>query len=309
MRFFHRSAFCSLIFFFVAKSAAAFSLSPAIQELAIRPGSAATSLITITNDTAVEKTFYLMVQKFLPEGENGGQSFLPLEDTSGLPSWIFFDRASFALKPAESRQIRFTVRVPATASSGGYYAAIFFSDQPPLPSARGLIAHGARTGELLLVTVPGSLVSDLRVAEFRTLPPVARGAFPSGFSFLLENDGNAHVLPQGFIEVKNMLGQIRSSLAFNEKNGRVLPNSRRRFDVLWHATGGGFFENLKNEWADFGLGLYIASPVMQTPPLKGTVPVARFFVFPWRLGSLALGVLVTFYFASRFFRRRRLVSY
>ncbi|MDP3793359.1 MAG: hypothetical protein Q8R07_01255, partial [Candidatus Uhrbacteria bacterium] len=78
---------CCFVFLF-ASPAHAFSVHPALFDIAIDPGQIHRGMIEVTNDDVVDQTYDLSIQKFLPQGESGQQEFLSLQDISGLPSWM-----------------------------------------------------------------------------------------------------------------------------------------------------------------------------------------------------------------------------
>lgn len=231
------------------------------------PGRVFTSSIHITNDETEKKEYFITIQKFLPSGEAGQQNYLPLWDTSGLPSWTYVAKSSIVLLPGEEREVPFSIRIPQTASPGGYYAAIFFSSQPPVQGEQGRVVTSERTGSLLLITVEGELVHRWNVDAFSLRNGSPIRSLPIVFETMVKNTGNTHEIPQGTITIKNYFGSVVEKLAMNPEGNRVLPNSARRYEARWQhgpsAPVDGFFAKALQQARQFAIGRYTATLEIQ----------------------------------------------
>lgn len=292
---------------FLSNPVSAFTLRPGIFDISVQPGETHTGTIFVVNDENAEQTYYITTQKFFAKGESGQQEFLPLSDTKGLPSWIYFFEPFFILKPGEAREIPFRVRVPLDAAAGGYYAAIFFSTQPPLQKPQGKIVAGARTGSLVLLTVPGALVQKIALNQF-TLDDASVSHLPVAFQTTMENQGNVHVKPQGTITIKNYFGSKVARLPLNPNESHVLPESRRQFMVIWQPQptrpGSGFWHEAREEWRNFALGRYQATlevPGGSQQPMQ--TASLTFFVWPWHLLICIVGFLILLVILARLYRK------
>lgn len=290
-----------------ARPTHAFTLAPSILEMSVNPGATYTGSMAIGNDEDAERTYYLSIQKFIPKGDSGQQDFLSADDTSGLPSWLFLDRPSVTLKPGATRQLPLSIRVPVNAKAGGYYAAIFFSTQPPTRATN--IQTASRTGVLIFLTVKGAVISRLKVVEMALASPASLSHLPVSFRTIVENDGNVHLTPAGTIVVKNFLGNTVAKLAMNQVDGRVLPSSSRRYDILWQDSvpkdGSGFWHELREEWRNFGIGTYTATLTLNGPgaPLVSP-PSVSFSIWPWRLMLLFVFGLLALLILAKLYRRK-----
>lgn len=282
----------------------AFSLRPAIIELAADPGKEIHGVIEVANDEREAKDFYVTVQRFLPADHEGRQQFLPVEERIGLPSWIEIP-ATVRLRSGESKRVPFTVRVPQEAAPGGYYAAIFFAAQ----EGNGVenIAVGSRTGSLLLFTVQGDAVADIHVASLE--PRISRSFWwPSHFEIRLKNEGTIHSMPRGFVMIRNLFGQVSHLIPMNTDGARVLPQSTRTIRASWDqgVVASGFWSRLKQEVKLFGLGYYRAEVVLSDDTTVSGSSTS-FVIWPWRLGLVvALGLLVLLYLVRHLRQRSRL---
>ncbi len=277
----------------------AFTMSPTMLDVLVQPGASASAYVTIGNDEREPATYYLSVQKFVPNGDQGQQEFLPPTEKSGLPSWVQLDRVSVTLRPGEIRRVPFEVKVPAGTQPGGYYGVLFFSNVPPGSNADQSIVAGSRAGMLLFVTVKGAIIEESELQTFE-VDHMWTNRLPVLFTSVLQNKGNAFLIPQGSVTVKNLFGQTVAQLPFNPEYKRVLPNSGRRYTQAWAKrtpeNGGGFWYELSEEWKNFAFGRYRAE-LRIVGQSAGTMHRAEtvIYVFPWRLMLVAgfLTVLIS----------------
>lgn len=305
--FARRWFFLLLCVFLFAKPAAAFHLSPALWDFSSVPGKTMSGTIRVANDEDARKTYFISIQKFLPKGESGQQDFLPLWDTTGLPSWIFVAQSSLELQAGESRDVPFVIKVPKNASPGGYYAAIFFSSEPPVAGPQGKVVTSERTGSLILLTVEGELVHRTTVRDFSLTNRSPFRSLPVGFQTMIENSGNVHELPLGTITIKNYFGSIVARLPLNPEGGRVLPGSARRYVSIWqngqtHPTSG-FFSTAAEELRQFAIGRYTATLTINGQEEGNVLLTATFSVWPKELLICTLGIIILLVILLRLYRR------
>jgi hypothetical protein len=115
------------------------------------------------------------------------------------------------------------------------------------------------------------------------------------------------------VSFKDLLYITEAKISGNPVEGNVLPNSVRRFEVVWQGRGGpippknrgGFFSQAGYEWNNFAFGRYSAK-LKLAYGTKGEVATASyaFWVFPWQLLLLLLVILVILFFLVRFIIRR-----
>jgi len=283
----------SVLFPFVG--AHALTVQPATVEIQTDPGQGDVKNLKLTNDSGQTETYFVTIQKFVPNGTNGQQDFLPLSDTKGLPEWIYVDKPQITLRAGESSNLQVSLRVPPSVAPGGYYAAVFLSKAP---SATEPIAMLPRVGVLFFVRINGNIQEHLTLDSVN----VDRANYeflPVGFRVSVTNDGMVHETPVGTISIKNIFGQQVALLPVNPDApdaGRVLPASTRIYQSAW--TKGdthpvrGFFDGLQQELSHFAIGPYVATVTFSGPLFGGDVArQVRFSVWPWR-SLIAFGVLL-----------------
>lgn len=283
-------------------------LSPVIIDHYVQPGKAVTGKISITNDRDVPVVYYVTVQRFMAEGEEGDQKYLPETDIAGLPSWFTFSEKNFVVQPKKTKDIVYTVSAPLNAEPGGHYATVFFSTSPEAQGKASGVGVTAKTGAVFLVRIAGEVKEKANIESFT----VNQGIFshlPAMMSLRIRNTGNVHFRPTGTLTVRNMWGGIVAKVQANPRNGAVLPNSIRRLDTWWAKSDqiaqGGFIEQLKNEWRNFAFGRYSATVDVKYGSLN--VPLEPrsvvFWVFPWRLTLIFVLCLGIIYMLLRLYNK------
>ncbi|QQR60423.1 hypothetical protein IPH19_03340 [Candidatus Uhrbacteria bacterium] len=290
----------------IGTSVQAISVSPAIIDVGADAGKQVDFSILVTNEEAETLSFALTIQKFIPQGDGGGTQFLPQEDTSGLPDWLYLEAPTLTLRAGESRRMPVSLRVPNDATPGGHYAAIFLT-QTSLDTAAGQnVSAIPRIGVLVFATVNGTMVERLALRNART-EQVNGSHLPVRFIADVENQGNIHVQPEVKIDITNMFGQTVATIDGNSVDARVLPGSKRIFASEWSKSdvkiGTGFWDELKQEWENGAIGWYEAR--VQVSSRAGSAGESRigFQVWPWRSLSIGAGLLVLVGFVLWMIRR------
>jgi len=275
------------------------------------PGERLTGTVELINQDAEARSYFVSIQKFIPKGDHGQQEFLSPSDTSGLPSWIGIAKQKITLAAEETGKIPFEINIPVDATPGGYYAAIFFTEAPAISAVSSTFA--SRTGSLILLSVNGQTNKQAIVTNFTLDKPATFAHLPANFEISVENKGNVHLSPTGTIDIINLFGRTVARPAFNIENGRVLPNSLRRYQARWQKaaplSNGGFWQELGEEWRNFAFGKYKAQLKIQDPDVRIGVPASiTFYVLPWRIMASAIGALVVaiavILFAVRLLRKK-----
>lgn len=282
--------------------AQALTVSPARLEINVDPGMNSQNEFTLINEQNEDQTFYTSVENFEAQGESGTPNFIPGKD--GLASWVQV-APSVTIKKGEKIKVPFTISVPNDADAGGHFAAIFLSTIPPSTKA-GEVAVGAKVGMLMLVRVSGDIKEDGGIRSFL----LKNGghfatSLPIDFVYRFNNNGNDRAKPVGTIDIRNMIGIKTESLDANNREGNVLPNSIRRFEVRWGSedappASAPFFSHVKYEMSNFALGLYFANLNLSFGLTSKTSSSLYFVVFPWHLILVILVILLVVFLIMSF---------
>ncbi|MCA9352985.1 hypothetical protein KC901_02280 [Patescibacteria group bacterium] len=290
------------------QSASALTASPAKLEIAGDPGTTLTGTIELYNEKLRNQTVYTSFENFESNDDTGTPRFVGADD--GLATWMNAP-ASISLSAQERTEVTYTISIPASAEPGGYFAALFFGNQPPQPNG-SVITLGGRLGVLVLLRVNGDVPESGGILDFASSdqkkfyinPPIE-------FTYRFSNTGGDRVVPKGAIELRNTFGFVRDSLDANPKDGSVLPNTARKFTNMWEQRGEtpqGFFATARSQWHQFHFGWYTAHLRLYWGQ-SGQESVAdySFFIFPWQILLLSLIVLLLVWmilkFAGRAYKR------
>lgn len=222
-------------------SAEGVTISPPLLELEVDRGEEVTKTITVTNPLNKRITIYPVAYDFKASGETGEPTFmLPGEDNNSksysLAEWITFSKNVLVLESNEVEKFSYKINVPENGEPGGHYGVVFFKSNPPeLEKDANQVAITSMVGSLVLVKVPGAIVEKGIIESF-TGPRYTMKA-PVNFVTRISNIGNIHFMPRGDIKIVNSITGESFFAKFNETDGRVLPNSTRKYETNWDKKG------------------------------------------------------------------------
>ncbi len=291
-------------------SAAALTISPTKIEVASDPGQTVMGEIELYNEQSDTKTFYTTFENFEPRGETGAPYFVG--GGTGLASWLGA-QGSVDIAPGDRITMPYSITIPADAAPGGYFAAIFFGNQPGMTETGSAeVSVGGKVGTLVLLRVNGAVSESGGVLDFSTTDFLTAGV-PVTFEYRFNNTGGDRVVPRGEVQVKNMFGMDVATINANASEGSVLPNSIRKISVAYGptlpepkegATKLSFFDLAKHQFSNFHLGLYSASLTLSWGETNQTSEtVTRFLIIPWQLLTLVGIALVVLHFLFRQYNR------
>lgn len=290
-KFFFGISLAALIFGLAPMSVSALTVSPPVIEFDARQGDSIVDVIKLYNETDEVKTLTGTVQSFKALNETGAPSFLSVLESTDLATWLKLDETTITLAPDERKDILFNINVPEDAEPGGHFAGILWSTGDAPETGGTGVGITVKTGTLVLVRVAGEVNETGRVASF-TADRQSYNYLPVNFAVRFENFGNVHLKPAGVIEVKNLIGSKVASLPVNEDLSNVLPDSIRKFDLVWQNTEvpAGASEWQK-ERENFAWGKYTATLILNYG-VDGQVTTASlvFWVFPWRVTLFYIAV-------------------
>jgi hypothetical protein len=141
--------------------------------------------------------------------------------------WIELSAVEFTIPEGKSEELRFTVTIPESKTSGGYWSVIFFESIPePTEETSGLsIQVAGRVGTIIYLTVGNDITRSGTISDFT----IDRGEDGNLIArTMIENLGNVPIRVSGTIKVK---GDTIDSL-FGElkiQGSVVLPETNREF--------------------------------------------------------------------------------
>ncbi len=284
------------------------TVSPAKIEITGDPGQTIQGDIELFNEQEEGKTFYVSYENFESRGDSGAPYFIGAQD--GLATWIS-SLSEVTLVSGERKQVSYTISIPASAKPGGYFSAIFFGSQPVQDNDGGEVTIGSKIGVLLLLKVSGEVEESAGLVDFG----IKNGqrffsTLPVTFQYGFTNTGGDRLVPRGEIKIKNTFQLTSATLLANDREGSVLPNSTRRFEVLWgkersNLEDKDFFETAFSQLTNFHFGWYRATMhIAWGASSQSTQATYNFFVIPWQLLSVLAVLLAIAWCVFKLWARR-----
>ena len=197
----------------------------------LEPGESYDGSITIVNPADATENFSYKVS-LLPYGVVGRDYTADLttdSDHTAIAKWITVEEPTGEVKPNESKEIKFTIKVPKDAPAGGQYAAIAVSSNNEASSTQGVAVQNVfELASLVYAQVAGETKHEGKSLEnnipgFVTSTPVTIGA-------LITNGGNVHEDATFVITVSDFFtGRVILPTEENdgEYNEIIMPDSER----------------------------------------------------------------------------------
>ncbi|MFC1687059.1 hypothetical protein ACFL0L_00580 [Patescibacteria group bacterium] len=216
---------------------AALTLTPTFREVNLTPGQKSVVTVEIENEgnEAVELT--TEVAPFTAKGETGEPEFNFDVPVAGAVSWVEVEEGPFSVAAGATKEIDVVFNTPSTATPGGYYIALFFT-QTKEAEEDGDVTIESKLGTLFLITAEGSYSEAGNVSTFSATGESMTGDSPVTFSVKFQNTGDIHLKPVGTIAITDLLGNEVETITVNSEKGAVLPDSIREFEAeSWTPTG------------------------------------------------------------------------
>lgn len=270
-----------------------FVLEPAKTEVFLKPGEKTTKTLSIVNRTDREQVFTVEVEDFTGSKDPNQVVVLLGNDRSpySLKDYIKPEVNSFKLKSKQRAVLSVTISIPADAEPGGHYGSVLVSSAPS-GSEEEAADNKARTvsriGALYFVRVAGKVNEDGKLTDFKLAKnKVLYEQPPVDFELMFENNSSVHLTPNGYIEIKNMLGRTVDKI--DVPPFFSLPDSLRGSQVSW---GNGF-----------AFGRYVATAHInrgyrENPDVTDVQKIA-FWILPWKVVVGLLVVVVLAFFIIR----------
>jgi hypothetical protein len=277
-----------------AATAQSFQISPPTSNYAASPGSNVKGVIKVTNLTDTTLTLGVGKENFAAKGEEGEVELVDAADPLySLSPWFVLGASSMEVPARATREVPYTIAVPAGAEPGGRYGSIIFSSAAPkLPSGVSGASVQQTLAALVFLRINGQAKENLDVASFAS----DKGFYeygPVNLTARLKNTGTVHEKATGTITIYNMFGLKVDTIKLDEHF--VIPGAVRR---------------LHNEWASKGahkflLGTYHADLAAAYGDGRTISATTSFTIVPWRVLGFALLVII-FVFVVFWRGRKRL---
>jgi len=288
---------------FGVRSAQALTLVPPSLEYSTVRGQTVEGKIKLLNNENRSLVLTSSTSNFGAKDETGEPDFKFDAPSADLASWIKINSGQLTLEPGETKEVPFTITVPADAEPGGHYAGIFFASGGAA-SGGGQIGVQSKLGALVIMTVAGNIREQAAVSSVTLDDSTIINRPPVQFNIRIQNTGNVHIKPKGKVTVLNMFGgEVETLTIPQDKN--VLPGQTRLFEVTWVKKSlagpkGNFFQEVGAEFSNFALGTYTANvEATYGQNDKTMIGKVKFTIIPWRaITVLVLGIALLIFLST-----------
>ena len=183
-----------------------FTLMPMSQSINLKPGETYEGSITVVNPTDAKSDFAYKVS-VTPYGVSGEDYTAILDpqyitERTSMSKWIKIEEPTGKVKPNESKEVKFTIKVPENAAGGGQYATIAVtSDQEASGSDGVAVQNVFEMASIIYATIDGEIIHEGSILE-NNVPQFVTSA-PITLSARIENKGNVHETATFTIEVSD----------------------------------------------------------------------------------------------------------
>lgn len=250
-----------------------------VDQLVLTPGQVSNFSLKIRNNGNSTVTIVSRAEDFVI-----GQDYktpVPVESSEednrwAMASWITVTPATQTIQPNTTAAVQIKVNVPADALAGGHYVMITHQPAQSGMAAENTTSINQRVGTLIYGIVPGefteqAFIRNLTVPNFSDIGPVS-------YSFLVDNDSEAHIHPRLSARIYNIWGKEVNAQEI--ESGNIFPKTSRDFIGQWDRI--------------WGVGRYKLEITMLYG-LNSTTTVAStyFWLFPLWLFLAGVVVLIT----------------
>jgi P pilus assembly chaperone PapD len=188
-----------------ARAEMSFMVSPLRVEHQVKAGANETNVIQVAN-TGSEPTRVAVHMEDWTMDRKGDVRFSPAGgDPASCMGWIQLNPVDFRLDPGQTRQVRYSLTVPADAGEGGYRAAIILEGMPRQEEGPAKKRMGLR-GRIVVMAYATIGNPEIK-AEFQDFQVTALNKGVS-FKLTFANQGNVHFrIKKSWIVVKNTKGE------------------------------------------------------------------------------------------------------
>jgi hypothetical protein len=279
-----------------AATTQSFQISPPTSNFAADKGTNVKGVIKVTNLTDAPIALKVGKENFAAKGEEGEVELVDAADPLySLAPWFNLSVTAVDLPARATKEVPYTIAVPANAEPGGRYGSIVFSSIPPkLPSGVSGASVQQTLAALVFLRINGAAREQLAVASF-----VADKSFaeygPVSLTTRLKNTGTVHEKAIGTITIYNMFGVKVDTIKLDEHF--VIPGAIRKLHNTWAPKG----------YNKFLFGTYRAELAAHYGDGKTLNGTTSFTVIPWKMLAGAIIVLV-FVFVVFWRGRKRLAK-
>ena len=282
--------------------------APVSQELHINPGDTYTDKVTIWNLSESEIEYFIIVRGFKQIEDHPGTAILlspeeELVSTNSAASWFRFETESVIVPSQYNFELNYLIQVPESATSGEYYAQIFFyTDRTPTETENVVTFNNLGGGPTFLVKTGDEIIENMDLLEFKAINKIyERPDITFGTS--ISNTGNTHLKPQGIIVLKNMFGQELATVEFNPNKQAIIRDTLATYITEWKSN------YLLTDEGKLAFGPITAELTINyktdSPGYSPVTAETSFWILQWKLGLAILGAIIILVWIIRTVKKSR----
>jgi len=205
----------------------------------LKPGQAESGEIILENITDEAMSIRAYPQDWFYSSGDGSKEFVPSGATSrSCASWVSFSPTDFILAAFSRQKVRYNVKVPAEAGSGGYYSVLFFENMigkvPELDFKQAVgLNLTVRFATLFYIEVGGGAIE--RKGELENFQMKKAGLYaPLLISGVFKNTGNVDVIASGVFAIMDKVGRVRGRGKISDLY--ALPGDNAKLKGIWRES-------------------------------------------------------------------------
>lgn len=204
---------------------AGLSVSPTRVVLQGKPSAVLTGFFTLENQG--HEPLRVLVE---PEDWSGG-----VGGARGKVEWLTVKPTSLALRAGKHARVKFTVRIPKTAS-GELRTQVFFTMEGA--AAPGSMPMRSRLGTIIYVGIEGTEHIDAAITSVQgfytaSTPGIAQ---PDRLDLAIDihNRSNTHIVPDGQVVIRSEKDQLTVAIVRLQSGWGLLPNEQDTYHAIEH---------------------------------------------------------------------------
>lgn len=221
-----------------------YSVAPLVIDIDAEARDIITRKITVVNTGEQQITVYPTVNNISLSAGGVVQEFLSpsqSDRTQSLSSWIEIKRLGIDIKPGETKEFDFTLRMNPNPVPGTYHAFVGFGYGRNQDEAVRQVEEGQAPGTIVSVTVADKRVEALKLSGFVVKRFITKDN-NEGAAFTFKNPGEEALIPRGEIILYDSKGKEVGALPINEEQTSIEPGAEHVFTASLPAQGFGKYK-------------------------------------------------------------------
>jgi len=208
-----------------------------VDQLTLTPGQTSNFSLKIRNNSDFPVTITSLAEDFIIGADYKTPIPVEAEEENNrwaMASWITVTPALQTIQANTTAAVQIRINVPADALPGGHYVMITHQPASTGRAEDNVTAINQRVGTLVYGLVPGefneqAFIRSLSVPTFSDIGPVP-------YSFMVDNDSEAHIHPRLSAKIYNIWGKEVDAKEI--ESGNIFPKTARNFESKWERIWG-----------------------------------------------------------------------